>query len=174
MTVKELIELNQHITDVEITVRKDGSALLDQLNIGPAEGIKPPYPTKVPKEERYVGNMSISTKRDAHYIDKSINAWDDGKDYWQVKVNRIPNKWLDLEVISWGVWPASTVVYGASRRNDYGNSHKNVNFHGQRLYADVLPSGQKLEVPEPKTEQVDEQLDGQMSIDDWDYEVMKI
>ena len=74
MTIKELIELNQMITDVEITVRKDGTALLDQLNIGPAEGRKPPYPTMVPKSERYIGNLSIETKREAHYIEKSINA----------------------------------------------------------------------------------------------------
>ena len=62
MTVRELIELNMMITDIEITVRKNGG-LLDQLNIGPAEGIKPPYPTMVPKEERWVGNLS----RDRNY-----------------------------------------------------------------------------------------------------------
>lgn len=174
MTVKELIELNQMITDMEITVRQNGSVLLDQLNIGPAEGVKPPFPTMVPKSERYVGNISVETKREAYYIDKNINAWDDGKDYWQVKVNRIPSKWLDLEVISWGVYPASCVVYGANRRNDYGHSHKNINFHGQRIYIDVLPSGQKLDVPEEKPKEVDDQLDGQMSIDDWDYEVVTI
>ena len=66
MTVKELIELNQMITDVEITVRKDGTKLLDQLNIGPAEGIRPPHPTMVPKEEEWVGNMSLETKREAY------------------------------------------------------------------------------------------------------------
>ena len=66
----------------------------------------------VPKEERYIGNLSLETKREAYYIDKSINAWDDGKDYWQVKVNRIPKKWLELEVYSWEVWPASSVVPG--------------------------------------------------------------
>ena len=170
MKVRELIELNQMITDMEITVRQNGTALLDQLNIGPAEGIKPPYPTMVPKEERYIGNMSVSTKREAHYIDKSINAWDDGKDYWQIKTKRIPEKWLDLEVINWGVRPASCVVHGVSRRNDYGHSHKNVNFHGQRISIDALPSGQKLDVPEPKIEQANEQLEGQMSIDDWNYE----
>ena len=175
MTVRELIELNQMITDVEITVRKDGSALLDQLNIGPAEGIKPPYPTMVPKEERYVGNMSVSTKREAHYIDKSINAWDDGKDYWQVKPNRIPEKWLDLEVYSWEVWPASSVCYTSPRRSCPSGHGANVNFHGQRLNITALPSGEKMEVTEPKPKQEQaEQLEGQMSIDDWDYEVMEV
>lgn len=173
MTVKELIELNQMITDVEITVCKDGSALLDQLNIGPAEGIKPPYPTMVPKEEKYIGNMSLETKREAHYINKSINAWDDGKDYWQVKVNRIPSKWLDLEVCSWEVWPASTVVYGKSRRNDYGHSHKNVNFHGQRVNIIVLPSGESLKVKEPKVAEPAAD-DDQMTFEDWGIEVVEI
>lgn len=172
MTVRELIELNQMITDIEITVRKNGTALLDQLNIGPAEGIKPPFPTMVPKEERYIGNMSRETKREAYYIDKNINAWDDGKDYWQIKPGRIPKRWLDLEVYSWEVWPASTAVYGASRRNDYGHSHKNINFHGQRLIVTVLPSGESLEVKEKKQIDQEEQLEGQMSIEDW--EVMKV
>lgn len=166
MTVRELIELNQMITDIEITIRKNGSALLDQLNIGPAEGIKPPFPTMVPKEEKYVGNIGIDTKREAYYIDKSINAWDDGKDYWQVKPDRLPKKWLDLEVYAWEVWPASTAVYGSSRRNDWGHSHKNINFHGQRINITALPSGEKLEVKEPKSEQIkkEPQLEGQMNI----------
>ena len=174
MTVRELIELNMMITDIEITVRKNGG-LLDQLNIGPAEGIKPPYPTMVPKEERWVGNLSMETKREAHYIDKNINAWDDGKDYWQILPNRLPKKWLELEVTSWGVWPASTVVYGSSRRNDYGHSHKNINFHGQRIWIEAKASGERLEVPEPKEKpKDDDQLEGQMRIEDWKYEVMKI
>lgn len=173
MTVKELIELNQMITDIEITVRKDGSALVDQLNMGPSRGIKPPYPTMVPKEERYIGNMSLETKREAYYIDKSINTWDDGKDYWQIKPNRIPQKWLDLEVYSWEVWPASTVVYGRSRRNDYGNSHKNVNFHGQRINIIALPSGEKLAVKEHKVTKED-QDDEQMTFEDWGIDVVVI
>jgi hypothetical protein len=167
MTVRELIELNQMITDIEITIRKNGSALLDQLNMGPAEGIKPPFPTMVPKEERYIGNIGIDTKREAYYIDKSINAWDDGKDYWQVKPNRIPNKWLDLEVYAWEVWPASTVVPGSNRRNDWGHSFKNINFHGQRINITALPSGEHLEIKEPKPEQKPtDDIEGQLNIMD--------
>ena len=173
MTVRELIELNQMITDVEITVRKDGSALLDQLNIGPAEGIKPPHPTMVPKEEKYIGNMSLETKREAYYINKSINSWDDGKDYWQVLPKRIPSKWLELTVYSWEVWPASTVVYGKNRRNDWGNSYKNINFHGQRLNITALPSGEKLAVKEQKSQEPVAD-DDQMTFEDWGIEVMEI
>lgn len=179
MNVKELIELNQMITDVEITVRQDGSLLLDQLNMGPARGEKPRYPTRVPIKPEYAGGFNQHNDamyKDAAYIPKSINAWDDGKDYWQVKPNRIPHAWLDLEVYSWEVWPASTVCYSSPRRRNYGENFKNVNFHGQMLNVVALPSGQTLTVPqekEPKSK-ADEQLDGQMSIEDWNYEVMDI
>lgn len=162
MKVRELIELNNMITDVEITVKKDGK-LLDQLNIGPAEGIKPPYPTMVPKEERYIGNQCLSTKREAYYIDKSINAWDDGKDYWQVKTNRIPSKWLDLEVYSWSATSASRAIYG--RRSNFDMNFPNVNFYGQKVSINALPSGQKLEVKKEEKPK-DEELKGQMSIEE--------
>ena len=152
MKVRELIELNQMITDVKITVRKDGK-LLDQLNIGPSEGIKPPCPTMVPKEEKYIGNMSIETKREAHYISKSINAWDDGKDYWQVKPDRIPKKWLDLEVYSWDARDAHTVGTTSPRR---GGCRKNINFHGEEIHICVLPNSQSLDVPVEDPRQQDQ------------------
>lgn len=174
MTVKELIELNQMITDVEITVRINGTLLLDQLNIGPAEGEKPRYPTRVPRERKYAGAMQPHDEkrfRDAAYIPKSINAWDDGKDYWQVKPDRIPKKWLELEVYSWNVWPASTVCYSSPKRRNGKLNFSNVNFHGERINIIALPSGESLEVKEPKPKQQEsEQLDGQMSIEDWNYE----
>ena len=158
MTVRELIELNQMITDVEITVRKDGCRLLDQLNIGVSEGIKPPYPTRVPIDERYINqDYNSHLMRDAYYIDKSINAWDDGKDYWQIKVNRIPSKWLDLEVYSWEVWPACHI--SGTRR------YMNNSFHGQRISVVALPSGESLKVKEPKV--TEDESDGQMTLDEW-------
>lgn len=169
MKVVELMELNQMIVDAEITVRVNGTALLDQLNIGCERGKKPRYPTKVPIERKYVGNATMT--KDAKYIDKSINAWDDGRDYWQVKTNRIPQAWLDLEVYSWEVWTAS--INGNGRRRT-GNA-ANVSFHGQRINIVALPSGESLEVPEPK-EQIrhDEQLEGQMSFDDWNIRTVEL
>lgn len=160
MTVKELIELNQMIVDVEITIRENGSALLDQLNIGPARGIKPPQPTRVPKHPKYKNLFSRNDDhfyKDAAYIDKSINSWDDGKDYWNVKPDRIPNKWLDLQVFSWEVWPASTV--------HVPHRYQNVNFHGERINIVALPSGQVMEVKEVK--EPEEQIDGQMNLSDF-------
>lgn len=169
MTVRELIELNQMITDIEITVRINGSALLDALFIGPAVGEKPRYPFRVPKERKYVGNMSFALRKEAKYIAKSINAWDDGKDYWQVKPDRIPKGWRDLEVYSWEVWPASTVCYTSPRRHNGKSDFPNVSFHGQRINIVVLPSGEKLPDPEQKkhTAAESEPLAGQMSLEDF-------
>ena len=165
MTVQELIELNQMIVDVEIEIRGDRGnghslGLIDVLLIGCAVGKTPRCPRKVP-ESGEAGCMA-NTKM-AHYIDKSINAWDDGKDYWQVKTKRIPQAWLDLNVYSWEVWPAS--ILGNPRRTT-GNA-KNVNFHGQRINIVALPSGQEMRPETPKQEQIDEQIDGQTNIFDF-------
>ena len=169
MTVEELISLNQMITDVTITVRKDGTALLDELNIGCERGVKPRYPTMIPKEERYIGTINLADRKEAKYILTSINAWDDGHDYWQVKPNRIPKKWRELEAVSWEVWPASQM-------GDNPRRHRNVNFHGQQIHIVALPSGESLNIKQPKEQirQNNEQLDGQMSFDEWEYEVMEI
>ena len=166
MTVKELIQLNQMITDVEITVRKDGK-LLDQLNIGPAEGVRPPYPQKVPVDERYIDANGIHTHthKEATYIPKSINAWDDGKDYWNIKTDRIPKKWLELEVTDWDSFPATTIGTTSPRR---GGKWKNVNFHGERIRINVLANGETLTVQEEtkKDPKQDDQIPGQMSFED--------
>lgn len=168
MTVEELISLNQMITDVVITVRRGGTALMDQLNIGCERGVEPRYPTMVPKEERYIGSICHETKKKANYICKSINSWDDGKDYWQVKVNRIPKKWLGLVVYAWD-------VHGASYMGDNPRRYRNVNFHGQRIDIIALPSGASLDVPKEKPKSLDNyECDGQMSFEDWNYEVMEI
>ena len=164
MKVKDLIELNAMITDLEITVRRDGGLLLDQLNIGPSEGVKPPYPTRVPREERFAGSQNQSIDKfykDAAYIPKSINAWDDGKDYYQILTGRIPAKWLALEVYSWEVWKASTVATTNPRR------YQNNNFHGQLMKIVALPSGEKLEVKATQEEKPEVALPGQMSIFDY-------
>lgn len=159
MTVKDLIERNAMITDIEITVRQNGSLLLDQLNIGSAEGVRPPYPTRVPRDPKYAGNFNTSNDdmyKDAAYIPKSINAWDDGKDYYEIKVKRIPSKWLDLEVYGWDCSAASRVRPGSIRRVQ-------TNFGGRVLKIVALPSGEKLEAEEKQ----EAGLPGQMSIEDF-------
>lgn len=164
MKVKDLIELNAMITDLEITVRLNGNLLLDQLNIGCSEGVKPPYPTRVPKEERFAGSLNQHNDglyKDAAYIPKSINSWDDGKDYYEIKVNRIPAKWLELEVYSWEVWNASKVATTSPKRG------RATNFQGQFMKIVALPSGEKLEVKEKQEEKSEVGLPGQMSINDF-------
>ena len=153
MTVRELIEINAKIVDVCIEVRKDGK-LLDYLAIGLNEGVKPRYPMQVPRSIEYIDNMSIATKKDGTYIDKSINAWDDGKDYWEIKIKRIPQKWLDLEVYSWSVSQAHR-----------WNSRINRN-SAECIRMWCLPSGESLEVKQDKPTPKDKDNDGQLSLFD--------
>lgn len=153
MTVKELVELNQHIVDIEIEIRKNG-LLMDVLELGPERGQLPPFPRKVPESANYAQNPT--RVKQATYIEKSINAWDDGKDYWQVKPDRIPKAWQGLEVYSWNVWPASYV--GVFRRACPSGHGMNVNFHGERINIIALPSGENMTVPDPKQEEHDDQL----------------
>jgi len=163
MTVQDLIERNGMITDLEITVRKDGGLLWDQLNIGCSEGVKPLYPTRVPKDPKYAGNLNRSDDemyKDAAYIPKSINSWDDGKDYYEIKLSRIPAKWLDLEVHSWECTQASRITHANPRR-------ERTHFYGERLRITALPSGESLEVKEKLSEKSEVGLPGQMSINDF-------
>ena len=159
MTVQELISINQGITDICIEVRIDGCALLDALHIGLDFGAEPPYPQMVPIDRAHVGNQCLSAKKKAKYIRKSINAWDDDKDYWQIKTNRIPKEWLDLEVYSWRNWHV------------YKPRHPRYAFGGSDAYDGIqivaLPKGDRMPdiVPERqlKVERTD---DGQMSLFD--------
>lgn len=163
MTVKDLIELNAMITDLEITVRRDGNLLLDQLNIGCSEGVKPLYPTRVPKDPRYAGNFNLSNDemyKDAAYIPESINAWDDGKDYYEIKLNRIPAKWLELEVFSWSGEKASSISVNPRR-------DKTTSFYGELIRIIATPSGESLEINEKPSKDTDEELPGQMNIIDF-------
>lgn len=99
MTVRELIMSNSMLTDIEICVRKapDNLVLTDFYAVGPDFGFKPPYPHMVPLNE--YGTL----EREGTYECKSINSHDDGKEFWEIKVNRIPERYLNLEVFSWCV-----------------------------------------------------------------------
>jgi hypothetical protein len=115
----------------------------------------------VPAKEEYAGSLAQHTDKykDALYIPKPINAWDYGKDYYQLLTNRVPAKWLELEVYSWEVWKASTVGTTSPRR------YQNNNFQGQLMKIVALPSGEKLEVKEP--EKTEAGLPGQMNIEEY-------
>ena len=166
MTVKELIELNQMILDIVIEVRKDGALLLDKISIGNDVGKKPPYPTRVPCKPEYANSLNKYVDgyfKDATYIRKSINTREDGKEYWQTKWNRVPAKYLDLEVYSWSVWPA----YRGIEHNKYRE--------GERITITALPNGQTFIRPEraEKPEKAPEEDKNQMTIDEWFKEADK-
>lgn len=159
MTVRELLETNMMLCDVKITLRNKDSWLLNQLNIGPDYGVKPPYPTQVPVEEKYVGNLSESCRKDAIYIRKNINSYDDGKDYFQLCLNRFPKGWLDLEVFSWHYGFAYD---GHHQRQKPVDGWQAIKIDARR-YEDTL-----VVLEEPKAlVQKSEQLDGQMDITEW-------
>ena len=165
MTVKELLETNMELVDVQITLRSKEGWLLNELNIGPDYGVVPPYPQMVPKDESYAGTDSLYNKKQAQYIQKNINAYDDGKDYFQLCLNRFPKGWLDLEVFS---WHQGYVYPGHHQRKVHPGEF---NWHGIRItanrYEDTL-----IELEEPKAiEKKNEQLEGQMDIFDFVDEV---
>ena len=154
MTVRELIELNQMICDLVIEVREDGK-LIDYYAIGYAM-YKPPYPTRVPRKPEYslTNRFDDSRYRDGTYKPVSINTFDDGKDYWQVKVKRVPEYYLKLQVRDWDCIRAYS---GIGRRGRVGN------FEGKKIYVTALPNGTPPPVEEkPKA---DEQMAGQITLD---------
>lgn len=159
MTVRELLETNMMLCDVQITLRNKDSWLLNELNIGPDYGVKPPYPTRVPIAEKYARNRSECYLKDAIYIRKNINAYDDGKDYFQLCLNRFPKGWLDLEVFSWHYGFAYDGHHQRQRPVDGWQAIR----VDARRYEDTLVV---LEEPKEITQKSD-QLDGQMDITEW-------
>lgn len=155
------------IVDVEIQVRNEQRWLIDELNIGCNEGIEPRYPTRVPRELRYAGNFNKHDDhmfRDATYIPKSINAWDDGRDYWEIKLNRFPKGYLDLNVVSWDCFPAHIHTAYSPRRMT--GDFRNVNFtDAQRIR--ITATGTVPILAEPKEIKVkEEQMEGQITLEE--------
>jgi len=153
MKVRELISLNAVITDVRIEVRKNGSEIVDCLCFGPDFGVVPPYP--------FIMHQNTAKQKQATYIRKNLNAWDDGRDYWEIKPDRIPAKWLELEVYAWHY---QSVYHSHHQRDDRNNTM-------QGILITALPSGESLDIKQ-KVDDVKkkvygwEHLDGQMSLFD--------
>ena len=85
-----------------------------------------------------------------------INVRVGGKEYWETKWNRVPAKYLELEVYSWSVWSA----YRGIDNNKYRE--------GERINITALPSGQTRPEPEPREKKPQQEEDSnQMTIDDW-------
>lgn len=129
MTVKELIELNWLIGDIEIEVRKDGNGiLLKRLKIGAgAEEAKDPEL----REKEIVKNTEI-------------NIRDTGDFYYGLIMSKIPKNWLNLKVYSWRMrW--------SYRPNDRESSLESIEI-------ECYPDGYKEEKEKPDTEKDDGQL----------------
>ena len=156
MTVRELLELNGFITDVRIEARLESGQLVDELLIGLDFGIKPPFPCMVPIDINHVGS---NQKQEARYIHKSINAWDDGKDYYQIRLDRFPKSWLDLEVRSW----KQAHVY----TKHHPRSGHSTNDHYEGLDITVLYNYGKIARPVNKENLHETKDDNQMTITDW-------
>ena len=90
MKVKELIQLNNNIGDIEVAVRGgyNGWTRIKSWHIGVYEGIVPQYP---------LGN--------ATYINESINAYDYDKNEYKVVTKNIPKEVLEMEVMAWDSYP---------------------------------------------------------------------
>lgn len=137
MTVKELIELNDFIGDITITVRggASGGKRLKEIHIGHEEGAPHLYP---------------DDKDIYEHID--INAQDIGKGYCQILVSKIPKRYLGLTVTSYRVWNA---YRGLGVERDL-----------EHILIDVKPDGYVEEVDKTIKEK-DLVVEGQMNFADF-------
>lgn len=130
MTVRELIELNNHTADLIIEIRTEGHIyLLKTLEIG--AGVK--YSQGTPPAEEIVKQIPIN-KRD---IDNERLG---------IIFKNIPKAWLELKVYSWK-------ARYAYREGEYAL------IHGlQEIRINCYPDGYKEEKEKPDTEKNDGQL----------------
>ncbi len=137
MTVKELIELNNFIGDITITVRGGigGGVRLKEIHIGHEEGAPHLY----------------SDDKDVYeHID--INTQDMGEGYYRILVSKIPKQYLGLTVTSFWVWNA---------HRGLGIEHEL-----EHILINVKPDGYAEEVDKAaKEKEID--VDGQMNFADF-------
>lgn len=88
MTVKELIELNPLIADIEIDLRDENGILIQKLEIGARA-----------EEPRNAQLQEITT-----VIHEEININDEGDFCIGINFKKIPKEWLNLVVDSWRAW----------------------------------------------------------------------
>lgn len=83
MKVKELIELNNLIGDIKITVREEGNGpLIKELRIGAGA-------SQGPDEQSII------------LLPEDTNSYDAGRDHYKVLTSKIPRMWLNLKVHAW-------------------------------------------------------------------------
>lgn len=155
MTVKELIELNANITDIYIEVRNypENGQILDAYFIGPDAGVVPPYP--------FEWSKSTAKHGKAKYVRKNINAYDDGRDYFEIKADRLPAYYLNLNVYS---WRHSEVYRSHHQRDDLSRSMEAIRITTYAPGAGQEPPKEKYDSKQDLDE--NGQLKGQLSFED--------
>lgn len=135
MLVRELIELNSLIGDITVTIRDgNGKEKIKAFHIGAGAGIPPIY----------------HDKNDV-YKEIEINAWDTGKEYYKLLMNKLPKQILDLQVFEYN-------IVTSYRRFVASTQHSL-----QHIYIAVR-QGEKDKTPDIEGK---EQLKGQMNIEDF-------
>lgn len=111
MTVEELVSINQMIGDISIDLRERDGRLIEELEIG--LGMKP--------RETYPG-WKLKT------INKSINTYDNGRDYYTILLKKIPKAWRKLEVYDFSIGVSYRERSGSGLEHIYMQCHKRENF----------------------------------------------
>lgn len=165
MTIRELIQDNQHIGDIEVEVRKNGH-LVDEWHIGYScfarryisawdkydnllqlgFEISDYNKRKLPEwKEKYK-----VVARFPHFIDKLINSKDKRGDYYQTLVNEVPKEVQEMEVYS---WHSRSAFRGISERLELEKIYITVEIGEQEL-----PKVKEEPDAKPKSETDFEQL----------------
>ena len=92
MKIKELLELNNCIGDLDVEIRDENAIYIKSYHIGLNSGIEPIQ--RPPLCENDV------------YKEVSINSFDTKRVYYQILLNKIPKQLLELEVFSWRSYEA--------------------------------------------------------------------
>lgn len=140
MTIKELIELNDYIGDITVTIRdSEGKNKIQEYHIGVNAGIIPVY-----HDDKDV------------YEEIEINTFDKGKDYYQILVSRVPKQILELRVFAYRIWGSYRRYLSAS----HGLEHVHI----------TVRQGENAKTPvikEKSQEAKKEELEGQINLEDF-------
>lgn len=168
MTIRELAEKNQQIMDIEVTLRTEKSLFIHRYRFG--GGAK-----YYPGDEAQAKSLGKRMENIVTIDNTEINAYDirSGKDYYQLKLDKIPKKYqfiLDKEVGSWTLsssyrtnsthWNGSKLLYVTCYE---GESVKNNNDVIKTKVDDV---NEKVDTKKALTGW--ENLPGQMTLTDWE------
>lgn len=137
MTLKELLETNGSIGELWVTIRDGKGFFIDEVAIGSHV-----------REDKFANDHTAPRWK---VIRKPINRKETGSDYWGVMLSVIPKELLDKQVTIW-------------RQADYGFALNNGCWKFNTLRVDILGIDEYIEA---KATEEPDQLEGQMSIEDF-------